>query len=350
MKSTLPAFGICGWSGSGKTTLIAELVRHFTARRLRVAVIKHDVHGLETDREGKDSHRFFQAGADVVLNGPGESMGRMHPADSAPLQTAVGRLDPEYDLILIEGHKSADLARKVWLHKDRTGKCPPDVPGVARVLAPSEDRIGIVVTMVEEWLQQRTRTTPLCAGILFGGRSQRMGRPKHLLQVGGKTWLEHTVVTVQPLVEQVVLLGGGEVPESLRLLPILPDSPDNEGPLAGMLAAMRWRPRVSWLFVACDLPQISYEAVEWLLRQRAPGTWAVLPRAPGGQGVEPLFALYEFRARFMLERSLAPSDLARLAGVTTPELPSKIALAWSNLNTRQDVACFQLPLPACLFI
>jgi len=75
-----------------------------------------------------------------------------------------------------------------------------------------------------------------------------------------------------------------------------------------------------------------------------------LPRAPGGQGVEPLLALYEFRARSLLESSLAPSDLARLAGVTTPELPSKIALAWSNVNTRQDVACFQLPLPACLFI
>jgi molybdopterin-guanine dinucleotide biosynthesis protein MobB len=341
----LPAFGISGWSGSGKTTLVTELVRRFSARGLKTAVIKHDVHGLDADRDGKDSDRFFRAGADVVLTGPGESLSRAHTVGSASLRAAVNRLDPEYDLVFVEGHKSAALARKVWLQMDPAEMCPPDVPGVLRVLTPEEDRAGIVTAMVEEWLRHRTMTTPLCAGILFGGRSRRMGQPKHLLRTGGTTWLEHVVATLQPFVGQVVLLGGGEVPPSLRALPVLPDAPGKHGPLAGMLAALRWSPHVSWLFTACDLPRISPAAVAWLIGQRGPGISAILPRLPDAQGVEPLFALYEFRARLLLEASLAPSDLARLPGVITPHPPPEINGAWANMNTPVDLAGFQMPLP-----
>jgi len=79
-------------------------------------------------------------------------------------------------------------------------------------------------------------------------------------------------------------------------------------------------------------------SVEWLIGKRAPGVWAILPRLPGAQGVEPLFALYEFRAGRLLECRSAPSELARLPEVKTPEPPSEIASAWANLNTAEDAA------------
>ena len=113
--------------------------------------------------------------------------------------------------------------------------------------------------------------------------------------------------------------------------------------MAGMLAAMRWRPDAAWVFVACDLPRISPAAVQWLLSQRAPGVWAILPRLPDGQSVEPLFACYEPRARQLLEESRAPSDLAQLSSVITPEPPPEIAGAWANMNTPIDVARFHRP-------
>ena len=79
-------------------------------------------------------------------------------------------------------------------------------------------------------------------------------------------------------------------------------------------------------------------AVDWLLSQRAPGVWAILPRLHVSQTVEPLFALYEFRARRILEGSNAPSDLARQPNVTIPEPPPEIARAWVNMNSPTDVA------------
>jgi molybdopterin-guanine dinucleotide biosynthesis protein A len=336
MNIELPVFGVCGWSGSGKTTVVEELARRLTARRLAVAVVKHDAHGFEVDREGKDSDRFFRAGADVVLTGPEEGFHRFHRPGE--LHALLQQLAPRYDVILVEGHKSTPLPRKVWLMKDANDVCPPEALPVMVSLGRDDDRVGIVMRMLDDWLSALAKSTPVCAGILFGGGSTRMGEPKHLLRAGGVTWLERAVQTVVPFVEQVVLLGGGEIPASLRPLPVLPDVPDKQGPLAGMLAAMRWRPWATWLFAACDLPDLSADAVRWLLGTRAPGVWATLPRLPGAAGVEPLLAHYDFRAGPLLENCRAPFELARLPQVIAPAPPTGIADAWRNVNTPDELA------------
>ena len=92
----VPVLCFAGWSGSGKTTLIENLLPRLRARGLRVAVIKHDVHGLGPERPGKDSARFRRAGAvQVVLSGPGRETGLKDC-----LQQVKGA-----DLILVEGFK-----------------------------------------------------------------------------------------------------------------------------------------------------------------------------------------------------------------------------------------------------
>ena len=62
----IPAIGFSAWSGTGKTTLIERVIRELKARGVRVAVVKHDVHGIDPCDEGKDSGRFRLAGADRV--------------------------------------------------------------------------------------------------------------------------------------------------------------------------------------------------------------------------------------------------------------------------------------------
>ena len=59
----IPIIIFTGYSGSGKTTLIERIVRNLTENGISVATVKHDVHGLEIDKEGKDSYRFSKAGA-----------------------------------------------------------------------------------------------------------------------------------------------------------------------------------------------------------------------------------------------------------------------------------------------
>jgi molybdenum cofactor guanylyltransferase len=337
IQENVPVIGICGLSGSGKTTLIEAVTRNLLSQGLKIAVIKHDVHGMEVDRPGKDSDRFFKSGADVVLTDPGQSLFRSHLTDKTRLADILTLLAPFHDLILVEGHKSTPLPNKIWLLKDAGDSCPPEATGVTLKLKPDDDRAGIIGDLVNSVLEKALRATPLYAGILVGGQSGRMGQPKQLIAASGRTWLEQMVEVVQPFVKDVVLLGKGTLPATLGGITSLPDVPSRSGPIAGMLSALRWNPFASWLFLACDLPKVSRQSVAWLLATRKPGIWATIPKSPAGDHMEPLFAHYDFRAGHLLETCDSPSDLARLEEVATPTPPATIAEAWTNVNTPDDL-------------
>ena len=120
-----PVFGICGYSGSGKTTLIEALIRRLRERGLKVGVIKQDAHGLDLDREGKDTDRIFKAGADVFIRDTAQTFARCHRQADVPLPCLIKQLGPQYDLILVEGHKTTPLPRKIWLCKADEETPPP---------------------------------------------------------------------------------------------------------------------------------------------------------------------------------------------------------------------------------
>ena len=62
----IPTYALVAFSNSGKTTFLEKLIPALKSRGLRVAVIKHDGHDFQLDKEGKDSWRITQAGADVL--------------------------------------------------------------------------------------------------------------------------------------------------------------------------------------------------------------------------------------------------------------------------------------------
>ncbi len=328
-----PVFGICGYSNSGKTTVIVEVVRRLCARGLTVGVIKHDTHGINIDHEGKDTDRIYKAGADVLIRDPGQTFLRLHARGEASLCETLLTMGPYFDLILVEGHKGTPLDMKIWLCDESDAPPPAEAVNIRRALGRDEDRVRIVMDMIDELLPVAWRAAPLYAGILIGGQSSRMGRPKQLLPAGDRTWLEQTIATVQPCVDGVVLLGNGALPEPRPAVPVLPDVVDVRGPLAGIRAAIRWQPAACWVILSCDLPMLTANAVGWLLGHRAPGVWAVLPRQPEASRPEPLFAYYDVRMRRRLETVSRPVDIATADRAITPTVPASLRQAWTNINT-----------------
>ncbi len=332
-----PAFGICGYSGSGKTTLIEALIPRLLERGLKVGVIKQDAHGLQVDREGKDTDRIFKAGADVLIRDPNQAFARFHESADADVHTVLARAGSHYDLILVEGHKSTPLQGKLWLGKPGDDTIPPEATGIGRVLGWDEDRLRIALELLDAWLLNTCLSTPVYAGILIGGGSTRMGRPKHLIGAPGQTWLHKIIAAVKDHADKVVLLGGGELPADLHSLPVLPDVEYAEGPLRGMRAAMRWAPRAGWLFTACDQPGITPAAIAWLLSHRRPAVRAVMPVLPGASHHEPLLAYYDFRMGSAVEQVRRPHDLSDLPGVATPTVPDVLVPSWRNINSPADL-------------
>ncbi len=345
MFDRLPILAACGWSGSGKTTLLTAVLERLRGRGLRVAIVKHSAHHLDGGASDKDSDRYFHAGADVLAVGVGETHRRRHRNDDDRWAGHLTALANEYDLVLVEGAKRLPTA-KVWLlHKTRTDP-PNDVTGVIETLPWAGNRIGAMMRILDGFLVDRWHRTPLLGCVLIGGRSERLGVPKHLLATDGVSWLARTVKLLGPMCEQVVVVGDGEIPPDADGFRHLPDVTDAGGPMSGLLAAMRWAPHASWLTAACDLPHLSSAALRWLLRTRAPGVWAALPRLPDSPGVEPLLAHYDFRARHLLEGLAATGQfgLWRLADddrIATPAPPDDLTSAWRNINTKADLADFE---------
>jgi molybdopterin-guanine dinucleotide biosynthesis protein A len=180
--------------------------------------------------------------------------------------------------------------------------------------------------------------------VLVGGQSRRMGRPKQTAAYKGSTLAEAVVRSLRPHVEQVVLAGSGPVPAAIEDLVRISDAPELRGPMAGVLAALRWSPESAWLVAACDMPWISSEAVAWLLRQRHTEHWAILPRSSPGQ-IEALFAFYEPQALRLVESRAAAGrwglrHLVNDERVLCPTIPEKLAGAWRSVNTLEELrAC-----------
>lgn len=209
-----------------------------------------------------------------------------------------------------------------------------------------EEFLGKLVHSIEDIIRQ----TPLWACILIGGRSSRMGQPKHLLtmqKASTESWIERTVRLVQPLVDGLVVSGRGELPLSLEHLQRIPDIPGVAGPLTGVLSAMRWQPGISWLVIACDMPFISSESINWLLKGRGPGSWGRLPRLSGSDFCEPLFSWYDGRAAHLLEDQLLTGNLrvgkiGKHHKIDNPIIPENLRPAWQNVNTPEQLQSAQL--------
>lgn len=102
----IPIVSIVGYSGSGKTTLVEKMIPELKRRGWRVATIKHNRHGFEIDREGKDSWRHRRAGASMtVLASPGKAAVMADLEGDLSLEELADRFIRDADVILAEGFK-----------------------------------------------------------------------------------------------------------------------------------------------------------------------------------------------------------------------------------------------------
>jgi molybdopterin-guanine dinucleotide biosynthesis adapter protein len=133
----IPIVSIVGKSDSGKTTLIEKLLPELTGRGYRIATVKHDVHGFEVDREGKDSWRHKQAGAHTVILSSPQKVALIRDVDKdLSLDELRDRFVQDVDLILSEGYKK-DVQPKIEIFRKEKHQ---------ELLCTREDRLVAIVS------------------------------------------------------------------------------------------------------------------------------------------------------------------------------------------------------------
>ena len=138
--------------------------------------------------------------------------------------------------------------------------------------------------------------------ILAGGRSARMGTPKALLPFPEEPLVLHIARGLQPLFEELVVVGAPE--QSLPDLrgTVVHDPVAHQGPVAGILHGLRACRREYAFVTSCDAAFLSPSLIGHLLALR-PAYDAVVPRWAGR--LQPLVAVYGRRVIPALEARLA---------------------------------------------
>lgn len=104
------AVAFTGPSNSGKTTLILKIARKLIHEFSKeVAIIKHDPKDkARFDVEGKDSYKFSDTGAEVIVTSPNRTT--YFSQRQKELDEMI-RLFDKFDILLVEGLKNLPLPR-----------------------------------------------------------------------------------------------------------------------------------------------------------------------------------------------------------------------------------------------
>jgi molybdopterin-guanine dinucleotide biosynthesis protein B len=104
----VPVISVVGKSGVGKTTVLERIIREIKHRGYRVGTVKHDTHGFDVDKPGKDSWRHARAGSDaVVISGP-RKMALIRQLDEEMPLDRIVPLMGDVDLVITEGYKGGE--------------------------------------------------------------------------------------------------------------------------------------------------------------------------------------------------------------------------------------------------
>ena len=169
-----------------------------------------------------------------------------------------------------------------------------------------------------------------------------MGSDKAAIIVDGRTQLERTYELLAREVGDVrVSVRRDQRDDPLRSrFPLLVDSHDGLGPLAGILAALELTGDRNWLIVACDLPRIDAATVRHLLDRVDPEAIATAYASSSDGLPEPLCAVWTPAALPLIRRSIAsglrcPRKILINGEATLLSLPDAEAL--DNMNTPDDL-------------
>ena len=124
---------VAGCSNTGKTVLIEGLIKELKKRGKSVATIKHDVHGFDIDKEGKDTWRHRKAGAEAVIISSKKRMALIREVEEEiPLEELIDQVK-DFDFIIIEGYKKSPY-KKLEVFREGVSK---------EIITPKEKLIGI---------------------------------------------------------------------------------------------------------------------------------------------------------------------------------------------------------------
>ena len=182
--------------------------------------------------------------------------------------------------------------------------------------------------------------------IQAGGKSTRMGgRPKALLELGGRRIIERVLDAVRPVVDDVLIVTNTPDLYGFLGVPMVPDAYPEHGSLGGIFTGLAAASGDAAFTVACDMPFLHPEVARLVVERAGEGD-VVIPRV--GAQLETLHALYAKACLPSIETRLKAGRLkivgffedVRVVEIDEAEVARHRApdVVFMNVNTPEELA------------
>jgi molybdopterin-guanine dinucleotide biosynthesis protein B len=137
MKLMSKVVNIVGSSSNvGKTYLLEGLIKELKFRGYSIATIKHDVHGFDIDKKGKDTYKHRKAGSETVIISSKNRLAMIKELKEETELNDIIKMVLDKDIILVEGYKNSNL-RKIEVF--RSGVSNKIITPIEKIIAVASD-------------------------------------------------------------------------------------------------------------------------------------------------------------------------------------------------------------------
>lgn len=176
--------------------------------------------------------------------------------------------------------------------------------------------------------------------VLAGGKSERMGQDKGAIQWHRKQQRYHLADLLKNYTDEVYISCGADQQHDVDpAYPTLTDTFTGLGPFGAILSAFREQPEKAWLVVACDLPLLDQDTLDFLIAHRDTSAIATAFESPHDGFPEPLITIWEPKSYAVLLSFLAqgyscPRKVLINSNSKILKVPQADAL--TNVNTPEE--------------
>lgn len=222
-----------------------------------------------------------------------------------------------------------------------------DVYDFIKEAVPSWDQIPVyklneTANIIEFFKKKMHEAKPLLNGlILAGGKSVRMGYDKGSITWYGKEQRYYLADLLKNVCNEVYISCREDQQKEIEKKYLsLPDTFTGLGPYGAILSAFREKPEAAWFVVACDLPLLNFETLQYLKNNRNPSSLATTFESTYNNLPEPLITIWEPKSypvllSFLSQGYNCPRKVLQNNETTILKAPNSETL--TNVNTQEEL-------------
>lgn len=163
------------------------------------------------------------------------------------------------------------------------------------------DEIAKISKHIENLIKEKI--APIQGLVLAGGKSIRMGIDKGILNFYGKNQRDVAIELLEKNLLKTYLSVRGD--QEIGVENKITDKFVGLGPFGAICSAFQENPDVAWLVIATDLPFVTDEVIQLLVKHRNPSKVATTIKGKDKQFPEPLITIWEPKSYILLLNYLA---------------------------------------------